>query len=322
MKFSRELKTGIIVIGGLALFILGFSFLKATPIFDTSKVFYAVYKHVGGLQTGTQVSINGLAVGTVKNIGFKDSSGALLVTFTVDNSFEFSKNSIAELYDTGIIGGKGIQINPVFDGASLAKSGDTLKSNVRPGLTELVQQKLTPLQLKVEGAVSNADSLLMNFNDVFDEPTKRNLRESIEGLNKVVSNFEQTSASLKTLMAENESRLDSSIRNINTMSGNFAAISDSLAQSGLDNTIKSLDSTVNNLNEILAKINSGDGSMGKLVNNPELYENLTATSRELELLLQDFRLNPKRYVNVSVFGKKQKEYAVPDSDPSRQNEEE
>ena len=322
MKFSRELKTGIIVIGGLALFILGFSFLKATPIFDTSKVFYAVYKHVGGLQTGTQVSINGLAVGTVKNIGFKDSSGALLVTFTVDNSFEFSKNSIAELYDTGIIGGKGIQINPVFDGASLAKSGDTLKSNVRPGLTELVQQKLTPLQLKVEGAVSNADSLLMNFNDVFDEPTKRNLRESIEGLNKVVSNFEQTSASLKTLMAENESRLDSSIRNINTMSGNFAAISDSLAQSGLDNTIKSLDSTVNNLNEILAKINSGDGSMGKLVNNPELYENLTATSRELELLLQDFRLNPKRYVNVSVFGKKQKEYAIPESDPSRQNEEE
>ena len=320
MKLSRELKTGIIVLGGLALFILGFSFLKATPIFDNSKVFYAVYKHVGGLQTGTQVSINGLAVGNVKNIGFKDSSGALLVTFTVDNSFEFSKNSIAELYDTGIIGGKGIQINPVFDGAGLAKSGDTLNSNVRPGLTELVQQKLTPLQLKVEGAVSNADSLLMNFNDVFDEPTKRNLRESIEGLNNVVKNFEQTSASLKTLMQENESRLDSSIRNMHTVSGNFAKISDSLAQAGLGNTIKSLDSTVYNLNNILAKINSGDGSMGKLINNPELYQNLTKVSMELELLLQDFRLNPKRYVNVSVFGKKQKEYEIPESDPTRQNE--
>ena len=320
MKFSRELKTGIIVVGGLALFILGFSFLKATPIFDNSKIFYAVYKHVGGLQSGTQVSINGLAVGTVKSIRFKDASGALLVTFSVDSSFEFSKNSIAELYDTGIIGGKGIQINPVFDGAPLAQSGDTLQTNVRPGLTELVQQKLTPLQLKVEGAVMNADSLLMNFNDVFDEPTKRNLRESVEGLKKIVQNFEQTSATLNSLLAENKSELDSSIQNINTISGNFATLSDSLAQAGLGKTIKSLDATVANLNGILEKINNGDGSMGKLMNDKELYQNLTDASRELELLLQDFRLNPKRYVNVSVFGKKQKEYQNPVNDPSRQNE--
>ena len=320
MKFSRELKTGIIVVGGLALFVLGFSFLKATPIFDNSKIFYAVYKHVGGLQSGTQVSINGLAVGTVKSIRFKDSSGALLVTFSVDSSFEFSKNSIAELYDTGIIGGKGIQINPVFDGAAVAQSGDTLQTNVRPGLTELVQQKLTPLQLKVEGAVSNADSLLMNFNDVFDEPTKRNLRESVEGLKKIVQNFEETSATLNTLLAENKNQLDSSIQNINTVSGNFAIISDSLAQAGLSNTIKSLDTTVSNLNGILEKINNGEGTMGKLMNDKELYNNLSDASRELELLLQDFRLNPKRYVNVSVFGKKQKEYVIPESDPAHQNE--
>ena len=201
MKFTRELKAGIIVIGGILLFILGFSFLKATPLFDNSKTFYAVYQHVGGLQTGTQVSINGFAVGKVMNIKFLDRSGSLVVTFSVDNSFEFSKNSAAELYDTGIIGGKGIQIIPVFDGSELAQSGDTLKTDVRPGLTELVQQKLTPLQLKVEGAVSNADSLLMNFNDVLDETTKTNLRESIEGLKQVIMNFEQSTATLNTLTA-------------------------------------------------------------------------------------------------------------------------
>ncbi len=320
MKLSRELKTGIIVIGGILLFILGFSFLKSTPLFDDSKVFYAVYNHVGGLQPGTQVSINGLTVGAVNNIEFKDESGDLLVTFSVNSSFEFSKNSTAELYDTGIIGGKGIQINPVFDGAPLAQSGDTLKTNTKPGLTELVQQKLAPLQLKVEGAVSNADSLLMNFNDVLDEATKRNLRQSIEGLNKVILNFEQSSATLNTLLENNKHQIDSSLTNINTVTGNFAKISDSLSQAGLSGTITKLEETVNNLNSILVKLNSGEGSLGKLMNDKELYDNLSNASRELDLLLQDFRLNPKRYVNVSVFGKKQKEYVVPESDPAEQIE--
>lgn len=322
MKLSRELKTGIILIGGILLFILGFSFLKSTPLFDSSKVFYAVYKHVGGLQNGTQVSINGLSVGKVNDIRFKDGSGNLLVTFSVDSSFEFSKNSLAELYDTGIIGGKGIQIVPVFDGAAMAESGDTLKANVRPGLTELVQQKLTPLQFKIEGAVSNADSLLMNFNDIFDDPTKQNLRESVAGLNKVVANFEQSTAMIKVLLENKKYALDSSITNISTITSNFAKISDSLSQADIGGTIRNLDASVKNLNAILLKMNEGDGSLGKLMNDKELYENLARASGELELLLQDFRLNPKRYVNVSVFGKKQKEYVVPETDPAKTIEEE
>ena len=316
MKLSRELKTGIIVIGGILLFILGFSFLKSTPLFDDSKVFYAVYDHVGGLQPGTQVSINGLSVGAVNDIRFKGNSGNLIVTFTVDSSFEFSKNSTAELYDTGIIGGKGIQIKPVFDGAAVAQTGDTLRTDTKPGLTELVQQKLTPLQLKVEGAVSNADSLLMNFNDVLDENTKQNLRESVRSLNKVVANFEQSTATLNELLEKNKYQLDSSITNINTLTGNFARISDSLAQAGLSTTVKSLEETVTGLNTLLEKMNNGDGTLGKLMNDEALYDNLTEVSRELDLLLQDFRLNPKRYVNVSVFGKKQKDYENPVNDPA------
>lgn len=320
MKFSRELKTGIIVIGGLLLFILGFSFLKSTPIFDNSKVFYAVYSHVGGLQPGTQVSINGFSVGSVSSIEFKGQSGQLLVTFTVDSDFEFSRNSTAELYDTGIIGGKGIQIKPVFDGAPVAQSGDTLMTDTKPGLTELVQQKLTPLQLKVEGAVSNADSLLMNFNDVLDEATKQHLRQSIRSLNSVVANFEESSATLNQLLEKNKDQLDSSITNINTLTGNFARISDSLAQADLATTVKNLDETVTGLNSVLAKMNSGEGSFGKLMNDKQLYDNLTEVSRELDLLLQDFRLNPKRYVNVSVFGKKQKDYEIPADDPAAKSD--
>jgi len=298
------------------LFILGFSYLKSTPLFDNSKTFYAVYSHVGGLQSGTPVTINGFSVGKVNDIRFSDASGNLLVTFTVDNSFSFSKNSSAELYDTGIIGGKGIQIKPVFDGADMAKSGDTLASSTRPGLTELVQQRLTPLQLKVEGAVSNADSLLMNVNDILDPKTKKDLRESIRGLNELVTSFQGSANSLNSLLTENKDELDNSINNLNAITTNFNRLSDTLVNAGLGTTIKGLQTTMGNINDMMAKIEDGEGSLGKLVNDKALYNNLTDASKELDLLLQDFRLNPKRYVNVSVFGKKQTEYTLPEEDPA------
>ncbi|MBU2904266.1 MCE family protein [Arenibacter algicola] len=316
MKISREIKTGIIVLGGILLFILGFSYLKSTPLFDNSKTFYAVYHHVGGLQSGTQVTINGFTVGKVNDIKFNDASGNLLVTFTVDNSFSFSKNSNAELYDTGIIGGKGIQIKPVFDDAVMAKSGDTLPSSTRPGLTELVQQRLTPLQMKVEGAVTNADSLLMNFNDILDLKTKKDLRESIAGLNQLVKSFQGSANSLNQILTNNKDDLDKSISNLGVITDNFNKLSDTLANAGLGKTIKGLQSTMGKINDMMVKIEGGEGSLGKLVNDKALYNNLADASRELDLLLQDFRLNPKRYVNVSVFGKKQIDYAIPEEDPA------
>ncbi|WP_343486632.1 MlaD family protein [Allomuricauda sp. d1] len=316
MRLSREVKTAIIVLVGIFLFILGYSYLKSNSIFDNSRTFYAVYDDVGGLQPGTQVTINGLAVGNVMSIKFKDSSGKLLVTFSVSNDFPFSKNSKAQLYDTGIIGGKGIQIKPVFDGAPNAKSGDTLQADVRPGITALVQERLTPLQTKVEGAVSHADTLLMNVNDILDEPTKKELREGIAGLNQLITSFQNSANKLNQLLGDNQRELDSSIKNFSTMSANFAKLSESLSNAGMDKTIAELQTSLNNFNGVLQKIENGQGSLGKMVNDEELYNNLAEASRELDLLLQDFRLNPKRYVNVSVFGKKQKEYAVPEDDPA------
>ncbi len=320
MKLSREIKTGIIVIGGILLFILGFSYLKSTPLFDNSKTFYAVYHHVGGLQPGTQVTINGFNVGTVNHIKFRDASGSLLVTFSVNSDFTFSKNSKAELYDTGIIGGKGIQINPIFDGAPIAQSGDTLITVTKPGLTELVQQRLTPLQQKIEGTFTNADSLLMNVNEVLDVKAKRDLRESIAGLNKLMASLQGSATVLNGLLRNNQSKLDSSLTNFQELSSNFAKLSDSLNNAGLGRTLANLESTVANLDKILAQVEKGDGTLGKLMKDEELYANLSNASKELDLLLQDFRLNPKRYVNVSVFGKKQKDYSVPEDDPAEKIE--
>ncbi len=319
MKISREIKTGIIVLGGILLFVLGFSYLKSSPIFDNSKTFYAVYKHVGGLQPGTQVSINGFAVGKVNDIRFKDETGMLLVTFSVENKFQFSKNSKAELYDTGIIGGKGIQIKPVFDNAPMAKSGDTLQTETKPGLTELVQQRLTPLQLKVEDAVSNADSLLINFNEILDDKTKKDLRESISGLNALVNSFQGSANTMNALLVGNKDKLNGSIEDLSNITGNFSKLSDSIANSGIVETMESLQSTLKNLDGLMAKMEKGEGTLGKLMKDEALYANLSSASKELDLLLQDFRLNPKRYVNVSVFGKKQKEYTLPENDPAEKS---
>lgn len=321
MKLSREIKTGIIVLTGILAFIFGLSYLKSSSLFEDSKTFYAVYDHVGGLQPGTQVTINGLTVGNVNSIRFKDGSGKLLVTFSINNDFEFSKNSKAELYDTGIIGGKGIQINPVFDGAPSAKSGDTLITNTKPGLTELVQQKLTPLQMKVEGAVSHADTLLMNVNKVLDDRTRMELRQSIAGLNELIGSFKVSADKLNVLLENNKEQMDNSLKNVDKITSNFSKLSDSLANAGLASTVANFKTTVEKLNSVLAKIENGEGSLGKLAHDEKLYDNLASATRELDLLLQDFRLNPKRYVNVSVFGKKQKDYELPENDPAAEKQE-
>lgn len=320
MKLSRELKTGIIVIGGILLFIMGFSYLKSTPIFDNSKTFYAIYPNVGGLQSGTSVSINGFNVGKVNDIKFLDDKGNLLVTFTVGNDFKFSRNSVVELYDTGIIGGKSLQIKPIFDEAGLAQSGDTLKTETRPGITDLAQQKLTPLVRKFESAISDADSVLVNVNSVLDTKTKKDLKEVIGGLSNLIVSLNRSAVSLNTILEGNRDKLDNSFKNFDVLTTNFAKLSDSLNAAGLGRTLASLESTMANLDKVTQKIENGDGTLGLLMTDKELYTNLNNTTLELDLLLQDLRLNPKRYVNVSVFGKKQKEYTLPEDDPAEKLE--
>ncbi|MGB3145507.1 MAG: MlaD family protein [Maribacter sp.] len=320
MKLSRELKTGIIVIGGLLLFVMGFSFLKSTPLFDNSKTLYAIYSNVGGLQSGTSVSINGLSVGKVNDVKFLDERGNLLVTFTVDNDFKFSKNSIVELYDTGIIGGKGLQIKPVFDNTGFAQSGDTLQTESRPGITDLAQQKLTPLVKKFESAISDADSVLINVNNVLDGNTKKDLKQVVSGLSELMVSLNGSASTLNLILETNKDKLESSINNFDKLSKNFAKLSDSLSAAGLGRTLASLESTMSSLDQVTSKIENGDGTLGLLMNDKELYNNLNNTTKELDLLLQDLRLNPKRYVNVSVFGKKQKEYTLPEDDPAEKIE--
>ncbi len=310
MKISKEAKTGILVLLGIILFIFGFNYLKGQNILDSSRVFYTNYDNVEGLVPSTPVTINGLSVGKVLDIGFVgDGSAKLKIKLLVDSDFEFSKNSKAELYETGLIGGKAIAIIPAFDGAENAKEGAVLQGAVKAGLTDLVNQRLTPLQEKIEIMMVGADSLLNNLNEVFDDKTKANLRTSISGLNDVIQNFKKTSNALNSLMVKNEEKLNSTLSNVDNISSNLSKTTEQLANADLENTVKTLEATIQNFKGISSKINNGDGSIGKLLHDDALYNNLEAASREMEALIRDIKLHPARYRRI--LSKKEIPYKEP-----------
>ena len=276
-------------------------------MFNSSKQISAIYENVEGLAPSAAVTINGHAIGKVKSIKFKgDGSGLLRVTMLISDDFPFSINSKAQLYEAGLIGGKAIAIIPAFDSSALVQSGDVLSSNVKPGLTDLVNQRLSPLQEKIETMMVSADQLLKNLNDVFDVKTKGNIKLSIAELTTTIASFKSTSESLNGLVEDNKSAIGETISNFNQISEDLTKVSKSLSDSDLDSIILDLKSTISSFDSMLMSIENGEGSIGKLMKDDRMYVNLQGATKQLEQLLEDMKLNPKRYVHFSLFGKKEK----------------
>ncbi|MDP3313982.1 MlaD family protein [Lutibacter sp.] len=309
MKITREFKTGLVFVAVIALFIWGYNFLKGFNLFDGPlTTFYAEYSDVEGLNTASVVTINGVVVGKIISIEFNkdpEKRGNLIVEFSVENDFEFSKKSIAKIYSTSIMGGKSLAIVPSFEG-EMAIPGDFLKGETESDIFTSVSEKLSPLQAKVENVIVNADSLLVGFNDVLDAKTRLNLKSTISQLNEVVTSFSKTAKSVEELMLKNEVKISNTLSNSDRIASNFAKLSDSLASANIGMTIKNLEETINNLNGVLSSIESGKGTLGKLVKDEKMYNNLTNASKELEELLREMKLHPKRFVHFSLFGKKEK----------------
>ena len=307
MKLSKEIKTAILVISGILLFVFIFNYLKGENVFDSSKKISAIYDNVEGLAPSAAVTINGHAIGKVQSIKFKgDGSGLLRVTMLISDDFPFSINSKAQLYEAGLIGGKAIAIIPAFDSSALVQSGDVLSSNVKPGLTDLVNQRLSPLQEKIETMMVSADQLLKNLNDVFDVKTKDNIKLSIAELTTTIASFKSTSESLNGLVEDNKSVIGETISNFNQISEDLTKVSKSLSDSDLDSIMLDLKSTISSFDSMLMSIENGEGSIGKLLKDDRMYVNLQGATKQLEQLLEDMKLNPKRYVHFSLFGKKGK----------------
>lgn len=311
MKITKEIKAAILILSGILLFIFIFNYLKGENLLSSSRKITAIYTNVEGLVPSAAVTINGHKVGKVQDIVFaKDGSGNLEVVMLIENDFKFSKNSKAQLYESGLIGGKAIAIVPAFDGAENVSSGDVLLSETKPGLTELVNQRLTPLQEKIEKVMVSTDALLSNINSIFDEKTKSNIKGSIAQLEQTITSFESTSNALNTLIEDNKTSITTTLDNFTDISEDLSTVSSNLADADLKQTISGLQSSITNFDQLLKTIDKGEGSIGKLMKDEGLYNNLEGALQQMEALLEDMKLNPKRYVHFSLFGKKPKTYSA------------
>ncbi len=311
MKLTREIKTAILVIASIILFIWGYSFLKGKDLFKSYRTFYAEYESVEGLSASAPITLNGLVIGKVEGISINENTGKLLVELQINTDFPISKSSVASIYEPGFIAGKQIAILPDFNDKTLATDGQMLKSAIKMGLTESLGNKLVPLQEKIEKLMGNADTLISGINNVLNKKAQEDLKNTLAELSKTMEQFHKASANMNELLEDNKSQISSTIGNFNKISGDFSKISDSLNKADLGKTVKDLNQTLAKVNSIMHGLDSGNGSMGKLLKDDALYNNMSKTSKELELLLQDVRLYPTRYVNVSLFGKKNKPYKSP-----------
>ncbi len=311
MKLTREIKTAILVISSILLFIWGYSFLKGKDIFTNYKTFYVEYDNVEGLLASAPVTLNGLNVGKVNSISIDNSTGKLLVELLLKTDFPISKSSTATIYEPGFIGGRQIAIYPNFDDKELAIDGQKLKGTIKLGLTASVGEKLEPLQAKIEKLMLNADQLISGLNSILDKKGQEDIKNSLSEMNKTITEFHKASTSLNAILDSNKTQISGIVSNFNKVSSDFSKISDSLNKADLGKTAKNLEKTLANVDTIMANLQAGKGTMGKMLTDEALYKNIEKATKEMELLLQDLRLYPTRYVNVSLFGKKNKPYVVP-----------
>lgn len=310
MKLSREIKTAILVIASILLFIWGYSYLKGRDLFVNYKTLYVQYKNVEGLNVSAPVTINGLVVGKVSKISIDNNSAMIRVEMQIKSDFPIKKTSVAEIYATSLIAGKQIAIIPTKTGED-AVDGDSLVSSSKLGLTDELAKQIEPLKDKITKLLDNANVMLENVNQVLDTKSKENLRNSLADLSQTIAQFKATATEVNTMVTQNKSKISGTLTNVEKASANFAKVSDSLSKANIGQTVKSLEKTLINVDKMMGDLQAGKGTMGKLMKDDALYNNFKQTSKELELLLQDVRLNPTRYVNVSLFGKKNKPYVAP-----------
>lgn len=308
MKVTREVKTAILVIVAILLFIWGYSFLRGRDLFNSYRTFYVIYNDVEGLSPSAPVTVNGLVVGKVTNIAFMDEEGHLKIEMQVKTDFPISKTSYATMYEPGLLGGKQIAIIPDLKNQVMAEDGDQLQAGLKPGMLSVVGEKLSPLQTKVEATVVTADSLLHNLNNVFDKQTQQNLRVAMAELANTMHEFSGVARNANGLIAANRAKIDGAVDNLNVTTGNLAKITDSINSANLAQTVRKLEGTLTNVDNILADVQNGKGTLGKLMKDEAVYKNLEGASNELKELLADVKANPKRYVHFSVFGRKSVPY--------------
>ena len=288
----------------IILFIFGFNYLKGTSLIDRQKTLYAVYDEVDGLLVGANVMINGLSIGNVTELEFLKNSTKILVTLKVKDELNFSSKSTASIYETGVLGGLAISIEPLFDRESIVQTGDTLRSSVRPGLTELINRQIEPLSRQLQSTITSVDSIFSGASNVLNKQTQLNIKESIEVLTSAINSINNSAYIIEGTLTEKNDKISKTIDNIESISENLSKVTKELNEFGLSNVLVDLKESTEGINSVIQNLNSDSSSLGKLINKDELYENLNSSILSLNNLIDDINENPKKYVHFSIFGRK------------------
>jgi len=310
MKIANETKVGILAAFSIALLIIGYNFLKGNAIFSSETVLYAKYSRVDGLAVSKPVLINGYQIGRVDKLQLLPD-GSILATLKIKGKYEIPRNSVAKLESTDLLGSKAI-VMALGTGNDFAQDGDTLNANVQKGILETVQ----PVQKKAELIIGKMDSILTSVNSILNPNFQKNVDKSFNSIASTLSSLESTSKKVDNLVGSEGSRISAILANVEAISGNLKqnnakisailnninSITDQVAAANFKQTIDNANKAVVDLQSIVGKINNGEGTLGLLVNDTKMYDNLNNASKSLDNLMIDLKANPKRYVHFSVFG--------------------
>ena len=304
MRLSKEIKAAFFVLSTILLFIFGFNYLKGSSILDKQKTIYAVYDEVDGLLVGANVMINGLSIGNVTELDFLPNSTKIIVTLKVKDKLNFSSKSTASIYETGVLGGLAISIEPLFERESIVKTGDTLMSSVRPGLTELINRQIEPLSRQLQSTITSVDSIFTGASNVLNRQTQEEIKESISVLTSAINAIKNSSVIIEETLTSKNTQINNTIDNFEKISSNLSNVSDELNSFGLTSLLSNLEVSVDGISSIVDKLDSDNSTLGKLINGDEVYNNLNSSIESLNILINDIKTNPKKYVHFSVFGRK------------------
>ena len=318
MTINHETKVGILTIVALAMLILGFNFLKGKDVFNNSKKIYAIFPKLGSLTKSNEVKINGLTIGTVYDLQEVDKNvSGIKVTISLTRDVNIPVNSVAYI-SANVVGiGSASIIIEKGDATTYLKDGDVLNTRIDEGLFGGLTSEVSPTLTKIRNSLDTVNKVLSNVNTIFDAGAKRNLQTTI-------ANLALASNSLNKLLDLQTSALGAALNNVNSITGNIKNNNDSLtavisntkkfteqlARLEMKKTMDTLQAAVSQLKSTMTKISSNEGTLGALINDRQLYNRLNDAVLSAEILIDDLRTHPKRYVNISVFGGKNRADAL------------